>query len=430
MLLQHLSLVLFTFKAQIYSHTQHTHIYPMASSSISQAFSISPSPPSSPKHKLDEDITFISEVAFSASNAQKSNKRARLTRAPTPATLTFSQEPVYEELDSDNEDDDDVAITSELPRDQSARSYSPTLKNLNGDYYLIIDDNTPLALDTDTTTSKRIRVDPRSSLASEAARTTRRVRFDEAKNEIHLYDTASPPHTVSSSQESAVSDIYIMSPQMRPGSPPSPKRPSFFSYSPPPPSFSSSASYSPILHILDDDAPEEIMVRSPPRPKSTGFTPRRPRNTGRPGYDSLSPSPRVPMLKREVSNVSFLNSYPVSLEDRAAPLLHSPSPPRAFSPLRPPSFRNIPVSPLTGTSSSLSPVVNSPTNSIQAMSAFAHRVPTLTKTTSDLSFTVGQREVTPSFISMRRSRSLDDVSLEAAQTQFANMFSITPPDSQ
>ncbi|KAF8934372.1 hypothetical protein BGZ52_004763 [Haplosporangium bisporale] len=404
----------------------------MASSSISQAFSISPSPPSSPKHKLDEDITFISEVAFGASNVQKSNKRARLTRAPTPATLTCSQEPVYEELDSDDEDND-VAITSEPPRDQSARSYSPTLKNLDGDYYLIIDDNTPLALDTDTTTSKRIRVDPRSSLASEAARTTRRVRFDEAKNEIHLYDTASPPHTASSSQESAASDIYFMSssfPHMRPGSPPSPKRPSFFSYSPPPPSFSSSASYSPILHILDDDVPEEIMVRSPPRSKSTGFTPRRPRNTGRPGSDSPSSSSRVPMLKREVSNVSFLNSYPVSLEDRAAPLLRSPSPPRASSPLRPPSFRNIPMSPRISTSPSLSPVVNSSTNAIRAMPAFARRVPSLTKTTSDLSFTVDQREITPSFISLRRSHSLDDISLEAAQTQFANMLSITPPDSQ
>ncbi|KAG0033501.1 hypothetical protein BGZ81_008328 [Podila clonocystis] len=392
---------------------------------MSQAFSISPSPPSSPKHKLDDDISFISEVTFSGSNAQNSNKRARLTRAPTPARLTsYSQEPVYEDLDSDS--DDDIVISTEPPRDQSARSYSPTLKNLEGDYYLIIDDNTPLALDADTTTSKRIRVDPRSSLASEAARTTRRVRFDEAKNEVHLYDTASPPHTASSSQESTLSDIYIMTPpspfaQMRQGSPPSPKRPSFFSYSPPPPSFSS-ASYSPILHILDDDVPEEIVVRSPPRPRSP-FTPRRPRNTDRPG--SGSPSPRVPMLKREVSNVSFLNSYPVSLEDRAAPLLRSPSPPRASSPLRPPSFRNIPMSPLTSSSPSLSPLDN-PT---RPMPTIAHLIPTLTKSTSDLSFTVGQREAT-SFVSLKRSRSLDDLSLEAAQTQFANMLSITPPDSQ
>ncbi|KAF9325183.1 hypothetical protein BG006_011321 [Podila minutissima] len=400
----------------------------MASSSMSQAFSISPSPPSSPKHKLDDDISFISEVAFGGSNVLKSNKRARLTRAPTPARLTsYSQEPVYQDLDSDDDDDDDIVISTEPPREQSARSYSPTLKNLDGDYYLIIDDSTPLALDTDTTTSKRIRVDPQSSLASEAARTTRRVRFDEAKNEIHLYDTASPPHTAaSSSQESALSDIYIMSPPslfapMHQGSPPLPKRPSFFSYSPPPPSFSS-ASYSPILHNLDDDVPEEIVVRSPPRPRSP-FTPRRPRNTDRPG--SGSPSPRVPMLKREVSNVSFLNSYPVSLEDRAAPLLRSPSPPRASSPLRPPSFRNIPMSPRTS-SRSLSPALDSPT---RPMPTFASRIPTLTKTTSDLSFTVGQREDTPSFVSLRRSRSLDDLSLEAAQTQFANMLSITPPDS-
>ncbi|KAF9316743.1 hypothetical protein BG003_001654, partial [Podila horticola] len=183
----------------------------MASSSMSQTFSISPSPPSSPKHKLDDDISFISEVAFSGSNAQNTNKRVRLTRAPTPARLTsYSQEPVYEDLDSDS--DDDIVISTEPPRDQSARSYSPTLKNLDGDYYLIVDDNTPLALDTDTTTSKRIRVDPRSSLASEAVRTTRRVRFDEAKNEVYLYDTASPPNTASSSQESALSDNYIMSP--------------------------------------------------------------------------------------------------------------------------------------------------------------------------------------------------------------------------
>ncbi|KAF9428788.1 hypothetical protein BGZ94_001059 [Podila epigama] len=335
-----------------------------------------------------------------------------------------------------------------------------------------------------------------------------------------------------SSQESSSSLSFsgCLSPpftQVRQRSPPSPERPFFQSYSPPPADYSSSpssspATFSPILDMIqhiqdvpedeDEQLPPPKRQRSPPLKASSStssssgssspsrFVPRRPRNTTRPAYQPMSENddnadacaltgcspntdatpvrPRVPMLKREASNVSFMNSYPVGLEDRAEPILRtattalssSPLTPRASSPLRPtthasPSQAMMPpprltrqasvVAPSSPNFSSPSTILTPPLSLSSPLSSsspstlptltqgmFPPRMPTLTKTTSDLTFSsisMHGRSASDAFglappaivaAGLKRSRSLDDLTMET-QSQFEQLFfTMTPPDSQ
>ncbi|CAO3574920.1 unnamed protein product [Mortierella alpina] len=354
--------------------------------------------------------------------------------------------------------------------------------------------------------SKRIRVDP------SAPAIAKRVRFDESRNTVHLHyrnssvtppgspeavyapasqplapalvrRQSSSPDTFSLSLENTSQEVIdfassltrlmgggAASPsesssmfglqQRSPlsslnsfqGSPPSPVRPTFMSYSPPP-SSSLSSSWSPTFEDDNEDesmnegsiapakprfpamlkreasnasfldsypsslAPETAPESSAPprnRPSPSSFTPRRPRVTPSASSPSslrsnASARPRLPaMLKREASNASFLDSYPASLAPEQRRLS---TPPRESS--------------------------GSPATFV---------VPTLRKCLSDLSANTSQRPMAGGVPQLKRTRSFSEddskkLSLNKdLSSSFGSLFSrpsdavmsllATPPDSQ
>ncbi|KAF9949115.1 hypothetical protein BGZ70_001922 [Mortierella alpina] len=437
-----------------------------------------------------------------------------------PSQEADSSDSENDDSDNDNEDEDDERDGRERSTDVvNLASLDPSVSSSTPP-----GDSPALSLQAEKR-SKRIRVDP------SAPAIAKRVRFDESRNTVHLHyrnssvtppgspeavytptsqplapalirrQSSSPdtfslslentsqevidfassltrlmgggPGSASQSESSALFGLQQRSPLSSfnsfQASPPSPVRPTFLSYSPPP-SSSLSSSWSP---TFEDDNEDESM-------NEASLSPTRPTFQAPPTFPrSVAPAkPRFPaMLKREASNASFLDSYPISLAPETVPESSAtprnrPSP-SSFTPRRP---RVNPGASLPGSlrsnasarprlpamlkreashasfldscPASLAPeqhrLSTPPRESSGSPVTFV--VPTLRKCLSDLSANTSQRPMAGSVPQLKRTRSFSEDGCKKPSvnkdlsTSFGSLFSrpsdavmsllATPPDSQ